>query len=314
MSKIESQKIISSEEESQKLISSEEEATIILKLNRMLEIISDVNKEFKDHLYINHLIKNTIELLHSKSSWSEYFNDERHKPVISDYIVEQLFFSQYEIHRKKIEMDILHINISIDELEKSFHKYITDICKEFKILFTDIFPVNTRTLTFFKKYKSIEMKEKIELYEHISQQKFKEQTSSSGQSFEGRTRYYDGKFTRYLISYLFNVDVDSEESMLVYNLYTTYINIYFIDQVQKVNAYNILIRRYIENELHRGNMKWNTHTIEYYQLQVDDFVPVDFLHDDAEAYKKNSEVHNGSKKKYFKYKQKYLQLKNKLTN
>ena len=181
----------------------------------------------------------------------------------------------------------------IEELYKSVYVHLVHI-KELvkKILEYEL----TTNRKIFKKFNITEFISLLPQYDRELTIEFRTETDVKSQlSSTGHERKYEGRNIYYLIAYLFDISIISDETYFIYNIYKTYIRLDYPDPSDKIIAYNRYINEYI-NKKKSVDLHWQNETPEQYEVEADGFSIVDFG------------------KKYLKYKQKYLHLKNKLTN
>ncbi len=177
-----------------------------------------------------------------------------------------------------------------EELYKSVYVHLVHI----KELLKKVLEHETTTKgKIFKKFNIREFISLIPQYNTELTNKFKIETDVKSQlSSTGHERKYEGSNIYYLIAYLFNISIISEETNFIYLIYKTYIRLDYPNLSDKIINYNRYINEYINNKK-LVDPNWINEIPEQYELEADGFSIVDFG------------------KKYLKYKQKYIQLKNK---
>ena len=203
-------------------------------------------------------------------------------------------------------MDPKIMNGFLIELNKSIYPHLIQI----RVLLQDILP-DKKPL---KKFILENLLPKInDEYALALAAQFTTETDSKSQTSNGISRYYEGQFTNYLIAYLFDIPIIGDEISFIYDIYRVFTSIEDIDKHMRVEAYNKIIRNYIELKKSKNDSYWIQREMSHFFIDeptnVGGFVNID----EFEA-KEGGGGSNDSKKKYLKYKQKYLHLKNKLTN
>ena len=192
------------------------------------------------------------------------------------------------------------------ELNKSIYPHLIQI----RVLLQDILPDKKSLKKFILEHLLPKINDE---YAPALTQNFMTETDSKSQTSNGISRYYEGQFTNYLIAYLFDIPIIGDEISLIYYIYRVYIST-DLDSSMKVEEYNKIIKNYIELKKSNNDSNWIDKETSHFFIdeptKVGGFVNID----EFEAKKSSGGGSNDSKKKYLKYKQKYLHLKNKLTN
>lgn len=203
-------------------------------------------------------------------------------------------------------MDHVIMNRFLTELNRSTYPHLIQI---HKLLGNILHPKKS-----LKKFRVEELLYKIdEEYASALQHKFERETEKKSQTSNGIGRYYEGQYTNYLIAFLFDITIDNDEIVFIYEIYKAFTSPEDIDMDERIELYNNIIINYIQLKKSQNDTYWRDKTTQHYLINVPTSLGDDgFVNIDREEIEAGGGM--SDKKKYLKYKQKYLQLKNKLTN